>query len=60
MVLMGQILSRNLSSSSESQPGKMLNVIWPYLSHKEDVESYLQCVDAWMPYLLRHWRVNRC
>lgn len=58
MVLMGQVLSRNLTSSSESQPGKMLNVIWPYLSRKEDVESYLQCIDAWMPYLLRHWRVS--
>lgn len=58
MVLMGQVLSRNLSSSFESAPGKMLNVIWPYLSRKEDVDSYLQCIDAWMPYLLRHWRVN--
>nr|SVE92271.1 EOG090X02HV [Megafenestra aurita] len=58
MVLMGQVLSRNLSSSFESAPGKMLNVIWPYLSRKEDVDSYLQCIDAWMPYLLRHWRVK--
>nr|CAH0100443.1 unnamed protein product [Daphnia galeata] len=58
MVLMGQVLSRNLASSSESKPGKMLNVIWPYLSRKEDAESYLQCIEAWMPYLLRHWRVK--
>lgn len=58
MVLMGQVLSRNLTSSSESQPGKMLNVIWPYLSRKEDVDSYLACVESWMPYLLRHWRVS--
>lgn len=58
MVLMGQVLSRNLASSSESKPGKMLNVIWPYLSRKEDAESYLQCIEAWMPYLLRHWRVS--
>nr|SVE72817.1 EOG090X02HV [Ceriodaphnia reticulata] len=58
IVLMGQVLSRNLASSSESQPGKMLNVIWPYVSRKEDVESYLQCIDVWMPYLLRHWRVK--
>jgi len=58
MVMMGQVLSRNLASSSESKPGKMLNVIWPYLSRKEDAESYLQCIEAWMPYLLRHWRVS--
>jgi hypothetical protein len=59
MVMMGQVLSSNLASSSESKPGKMLNVIWPYLSRKEDAESYLQCIEAWMPYLLRHWRVRK-
>lgn len=58
MVLMGQVLSRNLASSCDSNPGKMLNVVWPYFSRKEDADSYLQCMDAWMPYLLRHWRVN--
>nr|SVE89762.1 EOG090X02HV [Daphnia sinensis] len=58
MVLMGQVLSRNLASSCDSNPGKMLNVVWPYFSRKEDADSYLQCMDAWMPYLLRHWRVK--
>nr|SVE75004.1 EOG090X02HV [Daphnia dolichocephala] len=58
MVLMGQVLSRNLASSCDSHAGKMLNVIWPYLSRKEDADSYLQCIEAWMPYLLRHWRVK--
>ena len=59
MTVMGQILSRsNSNSSSENKPVKMLQIVWPYMTRLEDVDAYVNCTEAWMPYLLRHWRVS--
>ena len=64
MTLMGQILSRlaSLAPSAahpgDNQPLKMIRTVWPYLSRIENVDLYLQCVDAWIPYLIRYWKVN--
>nr|SVE69681.1 EOG090X02HV [Eubosmina coregoni] len=57
MTVMGQILSRfNSNSSSENKPVKMLQIVWPYMTRLEDVDAYVNCTEAWMPYLIRHWR----
>ena len=57
MTLMGQILSSSTSTSSENKPVKMLQIVWPYMAQLENIDAYVNCTEAWMPYLIRNWRV---
>lgn len=61
MTLVGQILGRLVdiapASLEDDRSIKMLRTVWPFLVRMENPDAFLQCIDAWIPYLIRHWKV---
>jgi hypothetical protein len=54
--LIGQLLSKN--PTSESDPVKLLNIIWPCIVKLTDVDDYLSGLEAWMPYVISNFGVS--
>ena len=57
MRVLGLSVSGN-AAGGQTDPLRLLNTVWPFIVDLKELDAYVPCLEAWIPYVVRYLGVS--